>query len=307
MVRLSAPLMVVFLFASALISSCTESKGTKGNSDPAQLISQSSYYAPRLENHLDGEEPFLRGFIINSRYLLAPFVQRQDGAVDHLVLRETVHLQESPGRERENGRVSVEAFPAARAGESERLWKFESEGIAGNIYDGNLYSVQQAACCGSSERTVQYSLSNGERLFSSTIPVAFIEHAGTRVKRYIGFDDGYGNLQPPEVPSDGNVLGVLYYSSEFELLYRAVLTGKRSRECRAAGTSMSLGNSRSDHPQVTLFRYEATPTFDGIEIIVEMECMADGTKEQCRIPILGDSLDISKATTSAGIHVSLLK
>lgn len=304
-VVLNQRLLFCMAFLTILTCSCNKSEGTKGVKGPSDLTSQSTY-ASHMEKLPEdaGEYPKVR--IVNSRYLFVPYVHEPDGRLSHMVLRETVHLEESAAHERENGRITVEAFPAIGASEDAIMWKFDSTGISGGIFDANLYSIQQTARCGASERTLYFSLANGKELFSSTIPLAFIEHAGTRAKRYIGFDDGYGNMQPDEILSDDTILGVLYYSSESALLQKAVLVGKRTRECRAVGITITLGNNKSENLQVTLFRYEATPTFDGIEIIVDLECAADGLAEHCRVPISGDLPSIFHATVSAGVQIRAL-
>lgn len=304
-VVLKLRLLLSMAFLTILTCSCNKSEGTKGVWGTSDLTSQSTY-ASHLEKLPEGASEYPKVHIVNSRYLFVPYAHELDGRLNHVVLRETVHLEESAAHERENGRISVEAFPAIGASEDAIMWKFDSTGISGGIFDASLYSIQQTACCGASERILYFSLADGTELFSSTIPLAFIEHAGTKVKRYIGFDDGHGIMKPEEILSDDTVLGVLYYSSESALLHKAALVGKRTRECRAVGTTITVGNNKSERLQVTLFRYEATPTFDGIEIIVDLECAADGVSEHCRVPISGDLPSISQAAASAGVQIMAL-
>ncbi|NTV43902.1 MAG: hypothetical protein HGA63_11440 [Syntrophobacteraceae bacterium] len=296
----------VFLLPAILLFACSYAGGP-GSDKAAGKLSSKSTFASRMEHSREGDADYPRAEIVNSRFLFAPRVRSTKGGQEHLVLRETIHFEDSVSQETDNGDLLVEAFPAVGATEGSILWKVQSKGISGGIFDVNLYRVVQAAPGGASERALHYSLADGRELFSSTLPVAMIEHAGTREKRYLGFDDGYGSTQPAEISADNGVLGVIYYSSDSVLLHKAVLRGNRSRECRAAGTSVSLGTGRSDTLSVTLFRYEATPTFDGIEVVIDLECGSDGSVEHCRIPINGDSPSFSHATMSAGVRLKNTK
>ncbi len=296
----------VFLLSAIPFLGCSSAVGPASDNTAGRLSSKSTY-SVRMERPLDGDGDAPRAEIVNSRYVFAPRVKSSKGGQEHLVLRETIHFEDSVSQEADNGEILVEAFPAIGATEASILWKLESKGVAGGIFDVNLYRVLQAAPGGASERAVHYSLVDGRELFSSTVPVAMIEHAGTGEKRYLGFDDGYGSTQPGEILADHGVLGVLYYSSDAMLLSKALLHGNRSRECRAAGTSVSSGSGRSEALSMTVYRYEATPTFDGIEVVIDLECGSDGSVEHCAIPIKGDAPSFSHATMSAGVRLKDVK
>lgn len=296
----------VLLLSAVLLFGCSYAAGPASDKTSGRLSSKSTY-AGRMENSDEGEGNVPRAEIVNSRYVFAPWVRNSKGGQEHLVLRETIRLEDSISQETDNGDMLVEAFPAIGATEASLLWRFRSRGIAGGIFDVNLYRVLQAAPGGASERALHYSLANGRELFSSTAPVAVIEHAGTGEKRYLGFDDGYGSTQPDEISAAPGVLGVLYYSSDAMLLSKALLHGNRSRECRAAGTSVNSGSGRSDALTMTVHRYEATPTFDGIEVFIDLECGSDGLVEHCTIPIKGDLPSFSQATMSAGVRLENVK
>lgn len=296
----------VFLLSAILLFGCSYAGGPASDNAGGRLSSKSTY-AARMERSRDGDSDTPRADIVNSRYLFAPRVRSSKGGQENLVLRETIHIEDSISQETDNGEILVEAFPAVGATEASILWKLQSKGIAGGIFDVNLYRVLQAAPGGASERALHYSLADGRELFSSTVPVAMIEHAGTREKRYLGFDDGYGSTQPDEISADHGVLGVLYYSSDAMLLSKALLHGNRSKECRAAGTSVNSGSGRSEALSMTVYRYEATPTFDGIEVVIDLECGSDGSVEHCAIPIKGDAPSFSHATMSAGVRLKNVK
>lgn len=294
--------MALAVMPTILLFACSYAGGPASDRTPGKL-SASSAYVSRMDNSRDGDADYPRADIVNSRFLFAPRVRDSKGGQEHLVLRETIHFVDSVSQETDNGEVLVEAFPAIGATEASVIWKLQSKGVNGGIFDVNLYRIVQAAPGGASERAIHYSLADGRELFSSTAPVALIEHAGSRQKRYFGFDDGYGSTQPAEISADSGVLGVIYYSSDSMLLHKAVLHGNRSRECRAAGTAVSLGTGRGETLSATLFSYEATPTFDGIEVVIDLDCGSDGSVEHCRIPIHGDSPSFTQATMSPGVRL----
>ena len=110
----------------------------------------------------------------------------------NLVLSELFDSEQSTAQELADGRVTVSAFKAIDPGKTP-LWTINAVGISGEVFDFGLYKVSATACCDTSKREFYYSLRNGKEVLTSTEPIASLEYAGTHEKRYVGYDDGFGN------------------------------------------------------------------------------------------------------------------
>ena len=148
---------------------------------------------------------------------------------------------------------------------------------------------------------------NTNEILSSTVPLVSVEYAGTREKRYIGFDDSWGNSQPIEIGNDKTVLGILYYANSSSLGWKVALVGNRDRDCRASQISISQNGKPADSREVVLFGYETQSRFDGFGISIELYCRGDDVVEQITVPISSDHANLGSAKSSPQVHLKTLQ
>ncbi|MGB7292679.1 MAG: hypothetical protein WBD99_10945 [Thermodesulfobacteriota bacterium] len=153
-----------------------------GREEQPVLTGQSTF-GSRLETIPESNSDFLTSHILNARFVLAPYAYTVNDNPVHLVLRETLDIQHSLGREMDNGTLTVEAYPAIGALSEAPLWRISTKAVAGERSNLSLYKATEAACCDTAERSNYYSLVNGNEILSSTVPLASIEYAGTKEKR----------------------------------------------------------------------------------------------------------------------------
>jgi hypothetical protein len=297
----SLQLLFLLLFAPACASTLSR------NEPQAQTgLTGQSIFSSRLETIPESGGNFLTSHIVNSRFIFAPYAYTVTDNPVHLVLRETVDIEQSLGREVDDGTLTVEAFPAIGAVAGAPLWRISTKAVAGEISNFGLYKATEAACCDTAERSDYYSLINGREILSSTVPLVSVEYAGTREKRYIGFDDGWGNSQPVEIGNDKTVLGILYYANSSATGWKIALAGNRDRDCRASQINMTQDGKPADSREVVLFGYETQSHFDGFDVSIELYCREDDVLEKITVPISSDHPDLESAKSSPQIHLKAL-
>jgi hypothetical protein len=297
----SLQVLFLLLFAPACASTLSHNKPQ----EQTGLTGQSTF-SSRVETIPESGGDFLTSHIVNSRFIFAPYAYTVTDNPVHLVLRETLDIEQSIGREMDDGTLTVEAFPAIGAVAGAPLWKISTKAVVGEISNFGLYKATEAACCDTAERSNYYSLINGKEILSSTVPLVSAEYAGTREKRYIGFDDGWGNSQPIEIGNDKTILGILYYANSSALDWKIALVGNRDRDCRASQISISQNGKPADSREVVLFGYEKQSRFDGFEISIELYCREDDVVEKITVPISSDRPDLGSAKSSPKVQLKAL-
>ncbi len=297
----SLPFLLLLLLAPACASTLSQNRG-----DERSVLTGESTFSSRLETIPESGGDFLTSHIVNSRFIFAPYAYTVTDNPVHLVLRETLDIEQSLGREMDDGTLTVEAFPAIGAVAGAPLWRISTKAVAGEISNFGLYKATEAACCDTAERSDYYSLVNGNEILSSTVPLASIEYAGTKEKRYIGFDDGWGNSQPLEISKDKTILGILYYAKSSAPGWKIALLGDRDRDCRASKINFNQNGKPADSREVVLFGYETQSRFDGFELSIELYCREDDVVENITVPISSDHADLEAAKSSPQVHLRAL-
>ena len=243
---------------------------------------------------------------MNSRFIFAPYAYTVNDNPVHLVLRETLDIEQSLGREMENGTLTVEAFPAIGAFAGAPLWRISTNAVEGEVSNFGPYKATEASCCDTAERSSYYSLINGREILSSTVPLLSVEYAGTKEKRFIGFDDGWGNSRPIDINKDKTILGILYYAKASTLGWKIALLGDRDRDCRASQISIKQNGKAADSREVVLFGYETQSRFEGFDVSIELYCREDDVVENVTVPISSDRPDLGSAKSSPQVHLKSL-
>lgn len=295
-----------FLFLLLFAPACASTLNQNGGDEHPVLTGESTF-SSRLETTPESSADVLTSHIVNSRFIFAPYAYTVNDNPVHLVLRETLDIEQSLGREMEDGTLAVEAYPAIGALSGAPLWRISTKAVRGEISNFGLYKATEAACCDTAERTNYYSLINGRQILSSTVPLVSVEYAGTREKRYIGFDDGWGNSQPSEISKDKTILGILYYAKSSTLGWKIALLGDRHRDCRASQISIDQNGKPTDSREVVLFGYEKQSRFDGFDVSIELYCREDDVVEKIIVPVSSDRADLEAAKTSPQVYLKDLQ
>ncbi len=290
-----------FIFLLVLASGCASTL-SQNSGDEQPVLTGESTYSSRVETIAESGGDFLTSHIVNSRFIFAPYAYTTNNTQVHLVLRETLDIEKSLGREMENGTLAVEAYPAIGAFSGAPLWRISTKAVGGEVSNLALYKATEASCCDTAERSNYYSLINGREILSSTVPLLSVEYAGTREKRYIGFDDGWGNSQPFEISKDRRILGILYYAKASDLGWKIALLGDRDRDCRASQININLDGKPAASREVVLFGYETESRFEGFDVSIELYCREDDVVENVTVPISSDHAELDAIKSSPRVH-----
>lgn len=293
--------MFLLVLASGCASTLSQNSG-----DKQPVLTGESTYSSRVEPIPESGGDFLTAHIVNSRFIFAPYAYTTNNTPVHLVLRETVDIEKSLGREMENGTLAVEAYSAIGAFSGTPLWRISTKAVGGEVSNFGLYKATEASCCDTADHSSYYSLINGREILSSTVPLLSVEYAGTREKRYIGFDDGWGNSQPFEISKDRTILGILYYAKASAPGWKIALLGDRDRDCRASQISINQNGKAADSREVVLFGYQTQSRFEGFDVSIELYCRGDDVLENVTVPISSDHADLDAAKSSPQVHLGAL-
>lgn len=233
---------------------------------------------------------------INRRFTLvnAP-VRLLRGA---LLLVEEVRHDREIVNESGKGLVKVEAWGEPNF--SKRIWSIEQSGDEGRVSD-EFYVVTKYGCCMAHTTSVYFNIENGERVFSATDKPSSVIVPNTDQYRYVAYHAREAAIVPTET-DDTDLKGVLQYASPTAPLWKLAIYSKRDivasikfryeGKVEESGTLMLWGvDGKRDKS-----------SFSDFAIVV-----AAGSAGEIVLPVVNDTIDLTRATIPPHFRVELIK
>lgn len=226
-----------------------------------------------------------------------------------LLLHEQVEIEERNDREVIDGVITVQVYDI----QTEKLAvkpirKIRVKARSGEfLYDGKVYRAYQANCCDMSRHSIFFDLTSGDRMFSTTAdPLSIVyDH---EVIRFIGYDDGEGGESPPEMKTNKNILGILYYSGTGITTKKLAVIQDEPNEGahrhQQIVVSIKDFSVRAEDQVVSAYRHGFSRT-DKIRLDVKMDCRCK-EDESFSITIANDDFLLNEVRLSKGIKLKRL-
>jgi hypothetical protein len=179
-----------------------------------------------------------------------------------------------------------------------------------------FYVATDRGCCDSADALSFFSLTAGGPQFimsrygdppSDLLPS--ITEPGRDEVRYVAFHDAYTSEQPPEMAISPDAVGVIQYGGETGGTQRVVVhkIGGTHTDVRLDHIAFGVGGKESTGSWPTSFGRPAWPqpsTATGFNILLHLFAY-DDPPVLLRIPVIGDSIRIERATVPRGFSLSL--
>jgi len=187
----------------------------------------------------------------------------------------------------------------------QKLWTIQQEGDEGAVAD-RFYRITKHGCCGAEDTFVFFNIISGVKVFTSTAQPFQIEVPNTSnaLKRYVAYRSDMASIPYPEPNNRDNLAGVLEYGSEDKVLARVMVRFKGTREDTGTPKIQMLYRQKfTDSSPLELWgadKKNDKSSLSGFSIVLSYN-----RNNRIVIPVLNDSLQISRAGTNPSFTISM--
>ena len=233
---------------------------------------------------------------INRRFTLvnAP-VRRLQGAL--LLLEEVRHDREIVS-ESGKGVVRIEAWGEPNF--SKKIWSIEQSGDEGPASD-EFYVVTKYGCCTAHTTSVYFNIENGERVFSTTDKPFSVIVPNTDQYRYVAYHARDAAIALTET-DDTDLKGVLQYVTPTAPLWKLAIYAKRDIVARI---KLRYQGKVEESDALMLWGVDGKrdkSSFSNFAIVLSL-----GSAGEIVLPVVNDTVDLTKATMPPLFRVELIK
>jgi hypothetical protein len=226
---------------------------------------------------------------LNRQFRLVTVAARS--GTHRLVLEEAYDLRHCLARGGSSSEATITAWHPDSNPASPPAFRIETRATSGAPV-GNLYRFESVGCCGSGTIGTFYSLLTGRLLFASSLrPLALGGEPGAP-GRFIAFHDTFSAIAPVEA-ADSGVIGVLETADDSVPRQRLALVADPA-EPFALDQLVFWKDRRAVDDSVV------SDPVRGLAVAVTLRAPGSGRRVRVVVPIVGDSLDRSRADLPAG-------
>ncbi len=270
----------------------------------SKTIERSATSTVKTETDKDGNKIVKT---VNRRFTVTDVYPEGGEDRQSLLLLEEFNIERNLNAEGEQGTVKVEAWIGPELSPTKPIWTFTQEGDTGALAD-RFYKVTRYGCCGALNSDIYFNLQTGKKVFSSTSELGQVSvpNAGNAYNRFVGFNAFTAALRIPEFEKDPQIVGILEYGSETELLSRIVVRVKTGEsEPQAAVIKFRYQGKPVKEKTLDLWHADgkkAKTSLSNFSIVLDMEEAGNIV-----IPVMNDVPDLSRAVVPPKYAVSLAK
>jgi len=194
-----------------------------------------------------------------------------------------------------------------QADTSRTLWTIEHEGDSGAPLD-RFYKITKYPCCVSARTEFYFNLLTGRMIFTATSPLLeiVVPNSSIGLARYVAYHSSVGIIPPAEFKGDETIVGILQYGSEDNILYRVLIRSKNRNDVETNARLKSLYRGSVDDSN-TLELLDADGKKDRSALSSFSLVLDFGVPGSISIPVVNDTLDLTRAITPPRFRLELVK
>ena len=214
---------------------------------------------------------------------------------ERLLLRKTTHSKWILGDEGSEATVVLEAWPLGADLRQKPLYSLKATGEDGQTLDNALFIAARGL--EEVEWWSVYKLGTGQHLFDTYVPLVSFSIVRTTVKmRYVGLLAPGDDIEDARLKQP-NVIGLMIYASEDEVLRRVVLT------CDDVKRAALLRSYADVTRKLTLV--ENSSGAQALRLVFTENFPSPANPVELTIPVVEDQLDPTRGQVPGGFHASV--